>query len=589
MDTDLKVTETPTESSFADIMAGDNVINIPLFQREYKWTSKNLKQFWGDIEAIIDGSKKSQFLGVIVTVPHPRPIGVPPVYDIVDGQQRLFTCCLTIAAAVRVALDNGEKDWALETARSYLLLRPHRNYPWNTKILPAAADRQQFHKIWAEIANHKTLETADWQTIGIPTPPAPSGTDKGKLISQFGALKKKLSATYKEHGFERVKQIVEILVSSLSFVSISLRDPIAAPIIFERLNSRGERITTADLVRNEIFAREASDPARAVTLFKSYWEPFQQAYDDREISLEVLLFPYGLALDPSITKAELFQALRKHWGTFSETTEVIRSLDHYSPILFALEWGELHTRIPDKLMASLLRLHRSNLPSSIYAFVFSCVVAVENGTQGESAIVEAFREIEGFLVRRAVCGIEPSGLHAVFKGMFPEISKSDLYEGKISAQSVRHAISQRATVPWPNDDAFLEAIKYGDLYNRRIRNFVIREHDLSMKAETSKENFWVEHIVPRTLTPKWLETITKEEHGRWENTFANLLPLTSGMNVQEGQNEYAQKRKAYKDSMFASARALVNDYETWTVDNLEDRAEKLGAWALAHWPDQRGQ
>ena len=40
MDTNLKVTETPTESSFADIIAGDNVINIPLFQREYKWTNK---------------------------------------------------------------------------------------------------------------------------------------------------------------------------------------------------------------------------------------------------------------------------------------------------------------------------------------------------------------------------------------------------------------------------------------------------------------------------------------------------------------------------------------------------------------------
>ena len=142
LDTNLKVTETPTEASFEDIFAGDNVINIPLFQREYKWTDKNLRQFIADIDAIVDGQKRSQFLGVIVTVPQPKPMGVPPINDVVDGQQRLFTCYISLLAAVKVALDLNEVEWAINCARSYLLLRQHSNFPTNTKIVPAAKDRQ---------------------------------------------------------------------------------------------------------------------------------------------------------------------------------------------------------------------------------------------------------------------------------------------------------------------------------------------------------------------------------------------------------------------------------------------------------------
>ena len=584
MDTNLKVTETPTESSFSDIIAGDNVINIPLFQREYKWTNKNLIQFWSDIEAIIDGTKKSQFLGVVVTVPQPRPMGVPPIFDIVDGQQRLFTCYLAIAAAVKVALDSGEKNWALEASRSYLLLRQHSNYDTNTKIVPAAADRQQFQLIWTGITNHKIIEPTDWATIGTPTPPAPSGNEKGKLITQYKNLLKLYSKVQKDEGFEKVKLIVEILASSLSFVSISLRDPIAAPIIFERLNSRGEKITTADLVRNEIFARVASDPIKATNIFNNHWEPFQKKYDEREISLEVLLFPYGLALDHTITKAELFQKLRDHWNTFDSTAEVIDDLDKFSSILFALEKGEISEDIPKGLERSLLKFHRSNLPTSIYTFIFSCVESVKQQTQTLESIVEAFDVIEGFLVRRAICGIEPSGLHAVFKGMYKEITKNATYKGVICSKSVTRELQKRSTVPWPDDDKFREQLNIGDLYSRRIKDHILFEFEFHSGGESPKDTFWSEHVLPQTLTTEWRSVFNDEAHQKWKNTFANLIPLTAEMNGKEGQNPYSKKKIAYKGSIFSSTRNFSESYTDWNIFTIEERANELSDWGVTRWP-----
>ena len=79
MDDNLKVTATNDERNFTEIFSGETVVNIPLFQREYKWGAKNLNDFWADVDAILEGAKSSQFLGVVVTVPRPRPMGAPQI------------------------------------------------------------------------------------------------------------------------------------------------------------------------------------------------------------------------------------------------------------------------------------------------------------------------------------------------------------------------------------------------------------------------------------------------------------------------------------------------------------------------------
>lgn len=338
MDDNLKVTATNDERNFTEIFSGETVVNIPLFQREYKWGPKNLKDFWADVDAIIDGSKSSQFLGVVVTVPRPRNMGAPQVFDVVDGQQRLFTCHLAIAAAVRIALDDNRVTWAVDVAKSLLVMRRTSSSPTNIKVIPSAKDRQQFNILWTEIANHPNVKKeGGWGEESFPTPPSPSGSNNGALLKQYRRIQALLKSTLQKEGFEAFEARVSVIASKLSLVTISLRDPIAAPIIFERLNSRGEKITTADLVRNEIFARDASDPARASAMFANYWEPFQKKYEDRKLGVELLLFPYGLTFDSNVTKAELFSKLRARWSTLDDTTDIIEELDEFSDALFALE------------------------------------------------------------------------------------------------------------------------------------------------------------------------------------------------------------------------------------------------------------
>jgi hypothetical protein len=384
---------------------------------------------------------------------------------------------------------------------------------------------------------------------------------------------------YKDKGQAGLENILQILVSTLSFVQISLRDPTAAPKIFERLNARGEKITTGDLVRNEIFSRVANDPGMAQAIFSNDWQPFEARFHDNDIDLERYLFPYGLVINSQITKAELFSTLRKQWDGLPNPQAVIADLARYFPEFLALEVGTLDGTWGKRLRAQMRRLHEMGAPSSVYPFVFGLFDAMRRGEGDEDAVCDALDLVEGFLFRRAICGYEPTGLHAVFKGLWKEASG----DGFPTPKSISTAISARTTVPWPDDGEFASNITAGNLYDRNIKKFALLEFERSVKGETPADDFEIEHILPQTPNDHW-QDLFGERYKEVVNTWANLIPITRNMNPAVGQQNFANKKNAYKDSIFATTRDVGQSWPEWTPDAVASRAATLQKWAIGRWP-----
>lgn len=582
MDSGLKVTDQQQEISFSDIVSGDNVINIPLFQRAYRWGANNVKELWDDIDDIIEEKSKSQFLGVLVLVSQSRKIGRPDVFDVVDGQQRLSTCYLIVLGMAFVAAKAGHGAWAADVVTKYLLVRPFSDNPYNTKLVPAAADRQQFKAIWDRLRALPALSDPAVFGTNPPSPPAPAGLPAGNLSKQFDRVVRKLSEVHKEKGLEGLNKTLEILVSTLSFVQISLRDPTAAPKIFERLNARGEKITTGDLVRNEIFSRVADDPGIAQAIFSNSWQPFEAKFHDNEIDLERYLFPYGLVINSQITKAELFSTLRKRWDGLQSPQNIISDLARYFPEFVALEAGVSDPSWGKRLVAQMRRLYEMGAPSSVYPFVFNLFDAMRRGEGTEDQVCDALDLIEGFLFRRAICGYEPTGLHAVFKGLWKESSG----DGFPTANSISAAISARTTVPWPDDVEFTDNIANGNLYDRNVKKFALLEYERSIKGETPADDFEVEHVLPQTVNAHW-HAVFGEGYKDVVNTWANLIPITRNMNPTVGQLSFESKKTSYRDSIFATTRDVGNSTIDWTPSSLAERSAAIQNWAVKRWPNRK--
>ena len=66
---------------------------VPLHQREYSWTDKEVTTLFHDISKAISDAQPVYFLGSIVTIPKEGTS-----LEVVDGQQRLATTAILLAA-----------------------------------------------------------------------------------------------------------------------------------------------------------------------------------------------------------------------------------------------------------------------------------------------------------------------------------------------------------------------------------------------------------------------------------------------------------------------------------------------------------
>lgn len=76
-------------------------LNIPNYQRPYKWTRKNVSDLFGDIDAAISDSRRPDYADFKYRIGSIILHNNNGQYDIVDGQQRLITLSL-----IRHALDS---------------------------------------------------------------------------------------------------------------------------------------------------------------------------------------------------------------------------------------------------------------------------------------------------------------------------------------------------------------------------------------------------------------------------------------------------------------------------------------------------
>ena len=116
-----------------------------------------------------------------------------------------------------------------------------------------------------------------------------------------------------------------------------------------------------------------------------------------------------------------------------------------------------------------------------------------------------------------------------------------------------------------------------------MRKFALLEYERSVKGESPADDFEIEHILPQTPSVHW-EAVFGDQYKELVNTWANLIPITRSMNPTVGQQDFASKTNAYKDSIFATTRDVGQTWLEWTPEAVRSRSAALQKWALGRWP-----
>lgn len=547
----------------------------PVFQRRYVWGKKEITALFEDIETA--DPTIGQFLGAIVLKDMGREGGPtsPSTYLLIDGQQRLTTLYLVLLGLARVAIDNAKDDVADFIWQNYLVETKSRQYAGWPKLVPTLQDRHTFYEIL-----ESALPEQSWNTSADPADTRPHAARK--LKEQWErivfALQQTTGASVGAFDAESFDAVLTTVQDRLKLIDITLEAGDDANATFSRLNASGVPLDLVDLVRNEVFSKFGpNDSQKANKFYLQNWQPFEKSIPDGHINSFFPVYAY-IAMRGKVTKAAAFAGLQKAWKGKSPQI-VLSDLQQYAPFFSALteyrKLGNLGKGLNDRVD------HLSRMPRTrvTWPFIIQVLRAVQDRKLDEGKAIECLEIVESFLVRRALVGREPTGLHAVFKVLW-ERTKGDPNE-------LRKRIITR-TILTPNDAELTAFLKKERSDSRVILGYILSEYERHV-VRTNKYDpppptvATVEHVLPRNLAPDWAKVFSGPQHEKLVGLLGNLVPLSETQNKSLQDESWPEKRKRFAGSNFKTAQALAK-LDRWTPEAIRRRTSELVTWIIATWP-----
>ena len=374
-----------SETKLRQLIEGTKQYVVPLFQRPYSWSEKQWKTLWVDVlDKARHADGRPHFFGSIVTTPAKSvPQGVGK-YLLVDGQQRLTTVQVLLAA-IRDAADPLGATHLRDRIAGQYLANIYEADDERLKVLPTQDDRDAFRAIiWGE-----------------QIPP-------GRLRNCYEFFRARLARL----TADELDSVHLASVDRLSLVSITCDEHDNPHLIFESLNAKGEKLTPADLIRNFLLMQvHVGDQDR---LFKTYWLPVQQALN---ADLTEFVRHYLMKEGKILREAEVYFELKDRLAGSSPAQAEAFLRDLYRHGMFYARFVDSQAE-PDLQIAERLDRIRRLKVTVAYPFLLRVFDAFDTGLLDKESVLQTLDLLESFVIRRAVCNVPTNQLRRIFPPVF---------------------------------------------------------------------------------------------------------------------------------------------------------------------------
>lgn len=544
-----------SETTIRKLIEGSKQYVIPLFQRPYSWNQKHWSTLWQDVLDLVDDpNTRPHFFGSTVTAPaRSVPQGVGK-WLLIDGQQRLTTTQLLLAA-LRDAATQVDAHSLAQKIEGQSLLTAYEDGDEQLKVLPTQGDREAFRAI-----------------IRRGTPLISRLTDCHDFFLSRLKSNKGLSGDF-------IERVYLVVVDRLSLVGITCDEQDNPHLIFESLNAKGEKLTAADLIRNFLLMRIHVNEQQNV--FDQHWRPIQAALSDQ---LTEFVRHFLMTEGKIIRSADIYFELKDRLtnATPDQTKHFLANL-HRHGMYYARFVNPANYETDREIAASLGRL-RVIEATVAYPLLLRVFDAVHLGSLNHAQLLQVLSILESFLIRRSVCGYPSNQLRKIFPPIFDAVGGP----GESFVAGIREHLGGKRC---PDDKTFAAALITQPLYatakrGTRLRIMLERlEESFEHKEPADSSPAQIEHVMPQTLTPEWIAELgddAQENHARLLHTIGNLT-LTC-YNPDLSNRPYSEKRTLLKNSHFELNRHF-DQVEHWTPTAIEARARTIGERALTIWPD----
>jgi uncharacterized protein with ParB-like and HNH nuclease domain len=198
-------------------------LSVPIYQRSYAWGEDHVRDLIEDINCAIADGAHEYFIGTIVTTKNKAPRA-----EIADGQQRLATVTILLAAVRDFFYNKGDKERAGTITADLLHKKELKTLELIPKLRLNDADNDYFVKTIL-------LNPDDPLRKLSPAKPSHFRIEKAAAISKAHI---ELIAASPDATI-RLTDFVEYVTDSVVVIWVQVPDDTNAFTIFETLNDRG--------------------------------------------------------------------------------------------------------------------------------------------------------------------------------------------------------------------------------------------------------------------------------------------------------------------------------------------------------------
>lgn len=596
--------EDPT---VANILSTDmlKIYDIPRYQREYTWNQRD----WANLYDDITQNDAGYFLGSFIVVNGTVNSKMDTIhYEVIDGQQRLTTLGLFLAALYARIMehkDSIDDDMMLDDIRplrNRLILKSDKSM---TRVIP-------------QVQNHN-LEDYRWilkEHIGLDAVmQKPKFLGLRKMSKAYNYFYDRLGEDVgSRNGIECVRCLLDIcrLVCSAVVVQITVDSHADAYTLFASLNNRGVPLSAVDLIKNMLLGKVAGVDDGQLDYYFERWQEvlhnlgddyktqerfFRQNYDAfrREVN-KPFIGESGsqLPLGSVATRSNLLKIYEKRMEADDGALKVLDELTENSA-LYSKIIG-LDQESPDsELSHQLLELSRAQGVASylMLLFLFKKQNQLELKDETLALLVKL---LVCFFVRRNLTDTPPT---RDLERLFISICESVESEG-LKGIAAAEYIKKRLVDVSASDASFRECLE-GPIYDvnpdmTRYILTVIASPSVTKEMKPLWERYasgnyvWtIEHIFPqgKNIPDEWVKMVADgdmskatEVQEKQVHTLGNLT--ITGYNSKLSNMPFVTKRDrkdvyganvGYRNGLNLNDELINTD--TWTSEQIQERTDRL--------------
>ena len=588
--------------SLNGLLTGNQVFDIPVYQRGYAWERKNLEDLWEDLY-YLDPSKKHYFGTVLLKdsgKTAQTALATLKRFDVIDGQQRLTTVLILLREIVSQLKDVsahellGDVD-ALE--RSYLKDGGHY------KLNPQGDDGKFFH--------HVVIDGNDFLASDTDT------HSQRRLAEARAFFEERLISEKEQQPSEYQNFLVQFKqkIDELQLIQYQVTSDADAIRIFETVNDRGRPLSNLEKTKSFLMhtsylgIEDHDEVAGRLEELNGHFSRVYRHFEDVSGTKHM----ERLRLDENDVHRYHFINYISPGDTSSRPTDSLKDRirdklreDPGECVQYVLKYAkDLETTFlavkqiteaykNDEEGRTLSKIFMLERMGNIFPLLIASWLRFGDDA---TRLEEILRLVEAFVVRVYLVGGYRSHTGAsTFNGIAHRVHRKRLdYDALIGELKGMNCYYQ-------DDEQFRRSLSWGDFYERlgsRTIKYLLSEYEIHLRTKVDvplavstqekilSSDYEVEHIWAQNPSYK-MDAEEAAGHRQNVHRLGNLTIASQSWNKSMGNKVFQEKQRqpedipSYSSSNLSVQRELAK-LPTWDVATINNREGDIVEFGLQRW------